>query len=344
MCLCEDDEIVGTAFYIMSFLDGRIFEDPALPGVSSSDRCNMWHSAVTTLAKFHSVSPKSVGLSDFGRRGGFYDRQLKTFKKLSEDQAKTKDVESGEEVGKIPHYNEMVDFFGQKATQPKDRSTFVHGDYKIDNVVFHKTEPRVIGVLDWEMATIGHPLSDLVNLIMPFSTADSQHARKAGRQNVAFLGGAEGLPSKEECIRWYEEAVDMGHSNSDGSGRSDQRTAQPVGYNHPIDNSSNSQGGLSDQQAAQAVGYNHPTTVANHHSSSSFKVDRKELLWGEAFGLYRGAVIMQGIAARYAVRQASSTRAMEYGDSMRPQGEMAWDFVQEVKRKIKEDRGGKPKL
>lgn len=151
ICLCEDDSVIGTPFYIMSFLDGRIFEDPALPGVSPADRRAMWYSIVTTLGKYHRVSPKSVGMEDFGRPSNFYNRQMKTFNKLSADQAKAVDVDTKVPVGKIPHYDEMVEFFANPDYQPVDRSTFVHGDYKVDNVVFHKTEPRVIGVLDWEM-------------------------------------------------------------------------------------------------------------------------------------------------------------------------------------------------
>jgi aminoglycoside phosphotransferase (APT) family kinase protein len=153
MCLCEDDSVIGTSFYIMSFLNGRIFEDPSLPGVSPEHRREMWRSICTTLGKFHRLDPKKLGMGDFGREWGFYNRQLKTFAKLSVDQAETRDKETGEPVGMIPHYDEMVEFFGQKETQPKDRSTFVHGDYKIDNVVFHATEPRVIGILDWEMVS-----------------------------------------------------------------------------------------------------------------------------------------------------------------------------------------------
>ena len=111
---------------------------------------------------------------------------------------------------------------------------------------------------------------------MPFSTANSSKAVLAGRRNLAFLSDskdrAPGLPSKEQCIEWYEDVV-------------------------------------------------------------GWKVDNKELTWAEAFGIYRGAVIMQGIGARYAQRQASSQKAMDYGSAMGPQGEMAWDFVQEVKRK-----------
>ena len=147
-CLCEDDSVVGTAFYIMEFLDGRIIEDPSIPDVSPEDRNEMWHSAVTTLAKFHRVSPSSVNLASYGKPNGFYNRQLATFKTIQDAQAKAVDVESKEAVGKIPHYDEIVAFFGASETQPQDRSAFVHGDYKIDNVVFHKTEPKVIGILE----------------------------------------------------------------------------------------------------------------------------------------------------------------------------------------------------
>lgn len=107
-----------------------------------------WHSAVTTLAKFHRVSPSSVNLADFGRPNGFYSRQVKTFSTISAAQAKAVDIESKQPVGDIPHFSEMSAFFKNESTQPKDRSGFVHGDYKIDNLVFHKTEPRVIGILE----------------------------------------------------------------------------------------------------------------------------------------------------------------------------------------------------
>ena len=162
MCLCEDRSVIETPFYIMSYSKGRIFEDPSLPGVSPQERTEMWKSICTTLAKFHRVKPSSVGMEDFGRPWGFYNRQLKTFKRLSADQAIVKDKETGEEVGWIPHYDDMVDFFGDKVTQPEDRSTFVHGDYKVDNVVFHPTEPRVIAILDWEMVSL-HPNTPYLN-------------------------------------------------------------------------------------------------------------------------------------------------------------------------------------
>ena len=147
-CLCEDDSVLGTPFYIMDFLDGRIIEDPSLPDVSPEERTQMWQSTVTTLAKLHRVTPASVNLTSFGKAQGFYNRQIATFKTISEAQAKAVDVDSKEPVGDIPHFVEMSAFFGDPSTQPDDRSTFVHGDYKIDNLVFHKTEPRVIGILE----------------------------------------------------------------------------------------------------------------------------------------------------------------------------------------------------
>lgn len=107
-----------------------------------------WHDAIRTLAKFHRVSPASVNLASFGKDTGFYDRQVSLFKGLCEKQANTRDVDTKEPVGKIPYFDDMVAFFEQKKTQPRDRGTFIHGDYKIDNLVFHKTEPRVIGILE----------------------------------------------------------------------------------------------------------------------------------------------------------------------------------------------------
>lgn len=146
--LCEDESVIGTPFYVMEFLDGRIFEDFTMPGVSAQEREALWREAVETLARFHAVDRKEVGLEGFGRAGGFYGRQIKTWTTICASQAKVVDVETGEAVGKLPHFDETVRFFKNERLQPKDRATLVHGDYKIDNLVFHKTEPRVIGILE----------------------------------------------------------------------------------------------------------------------------------------------------------------------------------------------------
>lgn len=110
---------------------------------------NRWHDAVRTLAKLHRVNPKDVGLESFGKPSGFYDRQIKTFTEISSAQAAAKDVDTKQPVGQIPHIEEMLRYFGDKKYQPKDRGNPIHGDYKIDNLVYHKTEPRVIGILEY---------------------------------------------------------------------------------------------------------------------------------------------------------------------------------------------------
>jgi aminoglycoside phosphotransferase (APT) family kinase protein len=148
-CLCMDDSVIGSAFYIMEFLDGRIFEEPHMPEVSVEERQEMWKDAIRTLAKLHRIDPKSIGLSTYGKPTGFYDRQIATFSTLNEAQGATKDIENGQLVGKVPHSDFFASFFKNKATQPKDRGTLVHGDFKIDNLVYHKTEPRVIGILEY---------------------------------------------------------------------------------------------------------------------------------------------------------------------------------------------------
>lgn len=153
ICLCQDEKVIGTDFYIMEFLDGRMIQNPSMPDVDGKERTEMWKDAVRTLAKLHRVNPKDVGLETFGKPSGFYNRQIKTFGGLAESQAKTEDKDSGEEVGKFPHFEDFVKYFSQEKNQPKDRGTLIHGDYKIDNLVFHKTEPKVIGILDWEMST-----------------------------------------------------------------------------------------------------------------------------------------------------------------------------------------------
>lgn len=153
-CLCEDDSVIGTPFYIMEFLDGRIIEDFTMPGVSAEDRTAMWRDAIHTLAKFHAVDFKKVGLGNFGRTTGFYNRQIATWSTIATSQSKVVDVDSKEVVGQISHFDDSIRFFKNEKLQPKDRATLVHGDYKIDNLVFHKTEPRVIGILEYVVSSL----------------------------------------------------------------------------------------------------------------------------------------------------------------------------------------------
>lgn len=277
--LCEDESILGTAFYIMECLEGRFIDNSAMPGVDEYQRREMWRDAVRTLAKLHRIQPKDIGLENFGRPNGFYKRQIRTFSSLAKSQAESKDKDTGEEVGQLPHFDETMDFFGREQDQPYDRGVLFHGDYKIDNLVFHKTEPRVIGILDWEMVTIGHPLADFTNLTQPWTISNTTDSWPRKHGDLAFLDPSDskstrkqhpGLPTREECMRWYQEDV-------------------------------------------------------------GFSVSEKDLAWATAFALFRDAIIFQGIAARYAVRQASSASAKDYAKERAPFAEMAWQKVQEAK-------------
>lgn len=148
-CLCEDNRILGTPFYIMEYLDGRIFEDPVIPNVLPDQRRAIWADAVRVLAKLHRIDPREVGLENFGKDTGFYSRQVTTWRTICEAQAAIEDVETREPVGPLPYFNEMMGFFADERQQPLDRGTLIHGDFKIDNLIFHKTQPRVIGILEW---------------------------------------------------------------------------------------------------------------------------------------------------------------------------------------------------
>lgn len=146
--LCQDASVIGTTFYIMEFLDGRVFEDQGMPGVSPEERVALWQDAVRTLAKLHMVDPYEIGLQKFGKPVGFYNRQIRTWETICAQQEKVIDALTETPIGKLPYFDECIRFFKNQGLQPRDRTSLVHGDYRIDNLIFHKTEPRVIGVLE----------------------------------------------------------------------------------------------------------------------------------------------------------------------------------------------------
>lgn len=146
--MCEDESVIGTPFYIMEFLDGRIFADVGVPGVSAAERAAIWQEAAKTLAKLHAIDPRQVGLEGFGKPSGFYKRQIRSFDAIYASQSKVVNTATQQPLGPLPYYAECVQFFQNSSVQPRDRACLVHGDYRVDNLVFHKTEPRVIGILE----------------------------------------------------------------------------------------------------------------------------------------------------------------------------------------------------
>lgn len=200
--LCEDETIVGTAFYIMSFMPGRVFWDPTMPDMSKSERTAAYDSMNETLAKLHSYDHVALGLESFGRPGNYFARQISRWSK----QYKASQTETVEEMDRLMEW-----LPGHNPTT--DETCLVHGDYALHNIMFHPTEPRVLAVLDWEISTLGHPLGDLtyntLNWYGPKPTS--------GRPNLAGLDlEAAGIPSFDDyigkyCERRGRDAVDNIH-------------------------------------------------------------------------------------------------------------------------------------
>ncbi|CAG8464829.1 6419_t:CDS:10, partial [Acaulospora colombiana] len=193
--LCEDSNTLDTPFYVMEFLEGRVFEDLRLLSLSPEDRRKCWYSAIEVLAKLHSVDYKAIGLGTFGKSSGFYPRQIRSLLRTSAAQAVVKD-KNGNQVGPLPRIDDRIRWF--ERNEVPDETTIVHGDYKLDNLVFHPTEPKVIGVLDWELSTIGHPLSDLANLLLNFYIKDSI-GPLVGLRDLTDLP----IPSADELMQFY---------------------------------------------------------------------------------------------------------------------------------------------
>jgi aminoglycoside phosphotransferase (APT) family kinase protein len=148
--LCQDETVIGTAFYVMDFLDGRIFRDATLPGLSRLERAAIYDQLNATLAKLHQVDYVARGLADFGRARGYFERQVSRWIKQYR----------GAETENIPAMEQLIAEL--PALIPTDQSVSIaHGDYRLENTMFHPMEPRLIAVLDWELCTIGHPLADI---------------------------------------------------------------------------------------------------------------------------------------------------------------------------------------
>lgn len=178
-----------------------------------------WYAALRVLANLHRIDPKSVGLGDYGRPSDFYKRQLKALSSVSAMQAQVPDADTGKEVGPIPEMDKITRRLSEAMV--RDENCISHGDYKIDNLIYHPTEPRIIAVIDWELSTLGHPLSDLGNVLQPFSRPcpnpaginDPDEIQRAQDRGEMFmlLGGLDEktspVPQKEELMKVYCEAV-----------------------------------------------------------------------------------------------------------------------------------------
>lgn len=185
--LCEDDSVIGTAFYVMDFVDGRIFWDPYLPDLDKADRAAIYDACNSTLAQLHSVDFEAAGLGDYGKPGNYFERQIGRW---------TKQYKAAETT-EIKAMDWLIDWLPANAPE-QERTSIVHGDYRLDNMIFHPTEPRVIAVLDWELSTLGDPLADFTYQLMQWRTPKDIRN--------GFLGidlDALGIPSEEAYIQAY---------------------------------------------------------------------------------------------------------------------------------------------
>jgi len=185
--LCEDSEVIGTAFYLMEYVRGRVFWDPRLPDLEASERGLIHDEVNRVIAALHRIEPAAVGLADFGKSGGYIERQVSRW---------TKQYRAAE-TEKIEAMDRLIDWLPANMP-PGDETRVVHGDYRIDNVIFHPTEPRILAVLDWELSTLGHPLADFAYHCMTWRIPPGSFRGLAG---VDFA--AAGIPTEAEYVRTY---------------------------------------------------------------------------------------------------------------------------------------------
>ncbi|MGI9387126.1 MAG: phosphotransferase [Methyloligellaceae bacterium] len=185
--LCEDEAVIGQVFYIMEFLDGRVFRDVALPDLPPDARRAIYDAMNDALAKLHSVDFEAVGLADYGRVGGYITRQVRRWSQQYEA-SKTEE---------IPEMDKLTVWLNDN--MPDDSLTTVaHGDFRLENLIYHPTEPRVLAVVDWELGTLGNPLSDLAYNCLPYHYGDPRWGDIIGLDYEAV-----GIPSEADYVAQY---------------------------------------------------------------------------------------------------------------------------------------------
>lgn len=187
--LCTDESVIGTWFYVMDYVDGRIFWDMSLPDLAKAERTAIYDEMNRVLAALHSVDYESVGLADFGKPGNYFARQISRWS----GQYRASETED------IPAMNNLIEWLpGNIPPSGEDETTIVHGDYRLDNAIFHPSEPKILAVIDWELSTLGHPLGDLTYQCLHWRLPQGMFNGLGGR-DLAGLG----IPSEQDYIDAY---------------------------------------------------------------------------------------------------------------------------------------------
>ena len=195
----EDRELLGTPFYLMERLQGRVFANCELPGMATAERRAIYLAMAETMARLHTVDWAALGLADYGRQGGYFSRQIARWSRQWE---MSKTAASADIDRLVPWLRMHL--------PNESETTISHGDFRLGNLMFHPTEPRVIAVLDWELSTLGHPLADVAFNCMAYHTLPSEYGGIRGLDLQAL-----GIPQESEYLRHYYRA----------SGRADGVTA-----------------------------------------------------------------------------------------------------------------------
>lgn len=199
LVLCEDKSVIGTLFYVMEKVEGRVFHDCTLPGVPPQERRAMYADMARTLAALHNVDYAAAGLSDFGRPGNYFARQIARWTRQWDLSKTREDANIARLVAWLP------------AHVPADDTTAIaHGDYRIGNLMFHPDRPEVVAVLDWELSTLGHPLADLAHCAMAWVSRPDEYGGIEGLDLDAL-----GIPSRDAFVAEYQAAATHGCALTD---------------------------------------------------------------------------------------------------------------------------------
>lgn len=184
----ESSEVLGTPFYLMARVEGRVFSDCALPELAREERAPIYLAMAEALAKLHAIRPDEVGLADYGKRGNYFERQYNRWGRQWRDSPSER----------IAALDQLAEWLGANLPEDDGAISIAHGDFRLGNMLFHPTEPRVLAILDWELSTLGHPLADLGFCVMPWHTAPDEYGGILGLDRHAL-----GLPEERDFIRHY---------------------------------------------------------------------------------------------------------------------------------------------
>jgi len=190
LALCEDESVIGTAFYLMAFVEGRVFWDPGLPELRREDRARIFDAMNEGLARLHSIDVEAAGLSDYGKPSGYFARQYQRWT----------DQYRASETGRVEDMERLIAWLADKVSAADDgRVALVHGDWRIDNMIFDlKSPPRLLAVLDWELSTLGHPLADLAYQCVQWRLPNVRYRGLGGVDRAA-----SGIPAEADYVAAY---------------------------------------------------------------------------------------------------------------------------------------------